>query len=175
MKTEESLDKVLTMLYNNGALLRGDLDSAFERCQLNLNELERAAFINKARLDDLLEFDYKGTKDNTSKFDIDLSKNAQKILDKHKSYSKYLNSENKVGKANAIDRNIKNGNLIASVIVAAFAVFVGLLSIENNKEKKKLEEGIQSISVQLDSISKEVQQLKQTFEKKQKIDIATKK
>lgn len=108
-----------------------------------------------------------------------LASKGIEIIRKHGSYLAYIKFEeeanSKIIRNQGIDRAIKNGNLIASVIVALFAVFASILSIDNNKERLKLIESEKDISSKIDSLRILLLNTQQPKQKKEYLDTATNK
>lgn len=98
----------------------------------------------------------------------------QKIL-KYHSYLNYLKSLKKEENSKAVERNIKNGNLIAAIIISVTTVILTQLPTRSSKQQKKLEEGIESIAKELDSLKQELHTLQIQPNRRQVTDTATSK
>ncbi|MFN8290759.1 MAG: hypothetical protein U0U70_10910 [Chitinophagaceae bacterium] len=89
---------------------------------------------------------------------ISLSKEGRTMMLNHGSYKSYKKALKRKSKNENIDRNIRNGNIVAALIVSVTALILTQCPIGLKKRQQKIEEGIQSIARELDSLKKVLQQ-----------------
>ena len=99
----------------------------------------------------------------TTRNDIDvwrLSYNGMELLRKYGSYTNYINQtkekEEKKLRDERIDRNIRNGNIIAALVISAVAVILTQFPKDNKEQLNKIETHTQSIQYSLDSLLKKI-------------------
>ena len=102
-----------------------------------------------------------------------LSQEGRQKIIKYHSYLNYLKHLRKEEKGKLIERNIKNGNLVAAIIISVTTVILIQLPTRSSKQQKSLEQGIQSAEKELDSLKQEVRILKAMLERQQVQDTAT--
>jgi hypothetical protein len=145
----EAIDLIINVIYNDGDFQYIPIEYIQEKTRGIILDWDLERLILKTR--DL------GFIRTRSDFEAwVLASKGIEIIKKYGSYLAFVNYEEgekvkKVYREN-FDRAVKNGNLIASVIVALFAVFATILSIDNNKERMKLIESEKDIANKIDSL-----------------------
>ncbi len=156
--SESIVQDFIDAAYNNGVLgyvnihtiesLKGRTYTDWE-CYAALRKMKAEGFIDTVNQSgyDWVEsgIDLRGNRFTLSQ------EGRQKIL-KHHSYLNYLKYLNKEEKNKTFERNIKNGNLIAAIIISLTTVILTQLPTHNSRQQKKLEQGIESLAKELDSI-----------------------
>jgi len=110
---------------------------------------------------------------------ICISDSAREMLNKHGSYKTYIqqevNKKRKEEKKIIFDRYIKNGNVIAALLISSLSLVLSQCPISSNKEMKKIEEGQQSLATELDSIKQALRNIPPHQAKPLMLDTATSK
>lgn len=108
-----------------------------------------------------------------------ISDYAIEIINEHKTYSNYISStlatQRKKDKGVIFDRVIKNGNIIAALLISALSLVLTQCPKDNSKEQQRIEQGLQSIVKELDSLKKVLPQSPQQKAMKPSQDTATNK
>ncbi len=145
----EAIDLIINIIYNDGNFQYVPIEHLQQETSRKIFDWDLKRLVLKSRDLGLIR----------SRPDLEawlLASKGIEIINKHGSYLAYVKYEesekNKKIKKENFDRAIKNGNLIASVIVALFAVFATILSIDNNTERMKLIESEKDISNKIDSL-----------------------
>ena len=85
-----------------------------------------------------------------------LSDKGMRVMRKHGTYEKYLIEQEKEAnrdkRNDRVDRNFKNGNILAAISVSLIAIFVQQCPSKQTKELQSLQQDIKSLSTQLDSL-----------------------
>jgi len=101
------------------------------------------------------------------------------ILNEHGTYSNYISSslasDKRKNKAKAFDRVIKNGNLIAAILISGLSLFVTQLPISSNKQLHQIKQDIQLVSNKLDSLKQLLHNIPIIIKTKEVKDTAIKK
>ncbi len=108
-----------------------------------------------------------------------ITDHAREILHQHSSYAKYLEYQDTLKKKESktvfLDRFIKNGNVIAALLLNVVTIVLSRCSKEDNTKQQKIEEGIQLVSKELDSLKQVLRNIPIPPMPKPKEDTATKK
>ena len=169
----EAIDLILEIVYNSDSFSYIPIEYIEEHSKSKLHTWDLQRLVAKSKELGLIR----------KKIDYGdvwiMASTGLEIMRKHGSYLAYLTykegKENEKSKNENFDRAIKNGNLIASVVVAGFAVYATLLSTDNNTERKRLKESIINVSSQIDSLRKDILKMQPPIQKKQDLDTATNK
>ena len=115
---------------------------------------ELARIIRKMLKLDLIYIDAK----NKNLYQI--SDHAREIIQDYGSYSNYilqdLDIKKKEDKKIVFDRLIKNGNIMAALLISTLSLVLSQFPIGNKKRQQKIEQGIESLAKQLDSLKQEL-------------------
>ena len=181
----EIINKILLLLYNDGAHMEGHLNAIFNKVGVSLTRLECVALVNKLKLDDLLEFDsigYITEKDFEEKpvgyfYKAKLTENSKKIIDKNGTYTNYIKSITKKEKSTRINERLERILKYVTGIIAVFAtVSTLILSIRASTEKQErslLEQDKKQLTKERDSLIQAANNF-QTQQTKELIDTTKK-
>lgn len=180
LSDKEILTKILADLYYNGSyqnLTPNYFVSIFEG---KVSTRDCIRLCEKLKKEQLLTFSFMSPKNSIGEEDIiKISDKGIEIMNEYGSYIAYLDSLDKHKKrgerAVVFDRYIKNGNLIATVIVSAVGIFVGIVQSNTKSEQQTIIQGIKLLSSQLDSARQDLSKLQDSIGKYRKQHIATSK
>ena len=101
------------------------------------------------------------------------------IMREHGGYIEYLHylkkEEKKQNRGEIIDRNIKNGNIIAALLISSMTLILTQCPIGSTKQQEKIEQGMKSIATQLDSLKQALRNIPKQTEQRIALDTATQK
>lgn len=180
LSDKEILDKIVSDLYYKGNYQYLTPDYFVSIFSGKLSTRDCLRLCEKLKKERIITFAHMAPKNSIGEEDvIKIDDRGIEIMNEYASYMAYLNSLEKIDKkekrANNLDRHIKNGNLIATVIVSLVGIFVGISQSNTKSEQQTIIQGIQSLSNQLDSARKDLLRLQDSIRKYQKQDTATSK
>lgn len=155
---EEAINDILSILYNEGRYDNKSVDSLINDYEGSLNSRDVMRYLDKLcstlwieKNKDIANHPYR------------LSNRGMERISNYKNYSGYLRHEEMVAKqalrSENHERNIKNGYLIGSFLLAAVVAFVELKPTDSKLQMQKLESGIQLTQQRLDSLKQDVQRM----------------
>lgn len=143
-----------------------------EECFTALRKMKAEGFIDTVNDSG---YDWVETGISLRQTEFTLSQEGRQKIIKHQSYLNYLKYLRKEERDKSIERNIKNGNLIAVIIISLTTVILTQIPTRNSKQQKKIEQGIESLAKELDSLKQELHILRELKNIRQLQDTATNK
>jgi hypothetical protein len=112
-------------------------------------------------------------------FLFQISDYAIEILNQHGSYLNFISSNieanRKKDKEIIFDRLVKNGNIIAALLISAVSLILTQCPKDSAKRQEKIEQGLQSVATQLDSLKQVLRNNQTQLMSKSAQDTATSK
>jgi hypothetical protein len=169
---DEALAEILALFYYNGSyqvLYESFLIDEFKN---RLHHWDVARFVDKLCLLQLI----KRVRSNNV-IHLKMAPHGMEIMRKHNSYLNYLRFEEaknkKQERQERFDRNIKNGNIVAVVLISAMTVLLTQCPTSSNKQQIGLD--TQLVAKRIDSLKQSLQQMQEKIEKLSIRDTATSK
>jgi hypothetical protein len=169
----EAIDIILTKIFSEGIPYwnsEKSIDEIFDTSYLH--EVDR--ILRKMKKLDLIQYH-----DNKDLGMFQITDSAIEILNQYGSYLNYISSTLSIRKKEEkkifFDRILKNGNVVAALCISSLSLILSQCPIGSNTKQQKIEEGIQSIAKELDSLKKSLQQSSLQQSRKLEKDTATNK
>lgn len=163
-RDQEVLECIMSVLYHDGVFVNANIDSIMNAWALNpLDDREMLKYLRGLNAQGLIvNLDFPNTFNEPSvirKANIALSPEGEKVMLKHGSYLKYKKKENSKERQETVDRNIRNGNIILSVIVLCSSVILTQCPRQSNKQQQQTEQEMKSLAKKLDSLRQDLHTL----------------
>jgi hypothetical protein len=155
LKTDtEIIDFILSIFYSDGKYVYVPLTYINEEVNKISNEIHPWDITRI--IDNLIKQGLIKKVNITEGLTYAIDANGMIIMRQHGSYSNYLEyikkDEIKKTRSEKFDRSIRNGNIIAAVLISLMTLILTQCPIGNSKQQEKIEHGIQSIAAELDSL-----------------------
>lgn len=178
--TDELIEDVVRVLYNNGVFGYSNMKYIAYNNKYSVTDNQSYAILRKLKLEEFIDTMTEGrdgleTTLSIQEFQFTLSPDGRKKMLKHNSYANYKKHQKRIIRNDNIERNIKNGNIVASLLISAVAVILTQCPINNKKQHQKIEQGIESLAKQLDSLKQELRNMPKHSDSKKEKDTATNK
>lgn len=157
-RDEQILECIMSILYHDGVFANANIDSIMNAGGMPLlDDKEMLKYLRGLKAEGLIKSLSAQNSFSQPVFlrnaHIALSPEGEKIMLKYGSYIKYKKKEDGKEFKKSIDRNIRNGNIIVSIILLSLSLILTQFPTRNNKQQQKIEQDIQSLSKKLDSLS----------------------
>ncbi len=168
LSDKEVLNKIVSYLYNGGDYQIITVSLIVEEYSGRLKLRDALRLCEKLKQEDVLKFAQMAKKNTITEHDfLIIESRGIEIMNEYGTYEAYLTSlekeEKKEKRATKIDRNIKNGNLIATVIISAVGIYVGINQSSTKSTQQNILQGIESTSRQLDTLRQDLYKLRDSI------------